>query len=203
MLATVTGFPISTTHSLTGALVGCGLASAGTQLNLGVLREQFVLPLLLSPFLAVALGATLYLVCHFARLHLGITKQWCICVGAERQLVPLPQPASVLSAQALPTLRVAADTITRCSEQYAGRFLGISCQRAMDGSHFLSAGIVSFARGLNDTPKIAALLLVADVFKIEWSMVMVAIAMAIGIFFGFYPARKAARLDPIEALRYE
>jgi PiT family inorganic phosphate transporter len=50
----------------------------------------------------------------------------------------------------------------------------------MDVAHFLSAGIVSFARGLNDTPKIAAMLLVVQPLDIRWSMTAVAAAMAIG-----------------------
>ena len=37
ILATLLGFPISTTHGLTGALVGAGLVAAGTRVNFALL----------------------------------------------------------------------------------------------------------------------------------------------------------------------
>ena len=67
----------------------------------------------------------------------------------------------------------------------------------------LIGGIVGIAFGLGGSRAIS--------YFAEWRTLVApgAIVLAfgfaagIGIFFGFYPARKASRLDPIEALRYE
>jgi PiT family inorganic phosphate transporter len=180
ILATRLGFPISTTHGLTGAIVGAGLTASGGQVAFAVLGAQFVTPLLLSPVVAVLLGAVLYLVLRTVRLRAGITKESCFCLGEEVRVVPLPQPSSVLMLQqaAMPTF--ALDSETKCSQRYAGAYLGVNCQQLMDAAHFVSSGVVSFARGLNDTPKIAALLLVVPLLEIRWGLVLVAVAMGLG-----------------------
>ena len=135
LLATRLGFPISTTHALTGALVGAGLAGGDHSVNFAALGKGFVQPLLLSPVIAVAAGALV----HFA----------------------------LKAAHGEPDHRT----------------------RTLDALHFLSGGAVGFARGLNDTPKIAALLLVAKALDIRWGLLAVAVTMAVG---GLLNARRVA-----------
>ena len=59
----------------------------------------------------------------------------------------------------------------------------------LDVAHFMSAGMVGFARGLNDTPKIAALLLIGTALPLRVAVVAVGASMAVG---GWLGARRVA-----------
>src|SRR6266480_5814049 len=189
ILATLLGFPISTTHGLTGALVGAGIVTGASNVNFAALGKDFVMPLLLSPVIAVIVGAGLYSILRALRLWFCIGKEMCVCVGTETQILPVPLPNGLFAAEVLPKFSVTADQPAVCQQRYTGSFFGFNAGKLVDGFHFLSAGAVSFARGLNDTPKIAALLLVAAVLKIQWGLVAVAVAMAVG---GLLNAKKVA-----------
>lgn len=190
ILATLLGFPISTTHGITGAIAGCGFVAVGKGVNFAVLGKGFVLPLLLSPILAIALGGLLYFIFRTLRIVCGINKEWCVCVGSEERVIALPRPASAFARQPSPLeITLSVDQLENCRERYAGSMLGLSSQQVMDGAHFLSAGVVSFARGLNDAPKIVALLLLLKWMDIRWGFFAVAMTMALG---GLLNGRKVA-----------
>jgi len=190
ILATVTGFPISTTHALTGAMVGCGLLAVGSGVNFAALQKGFLLPLLLSPVLAIVLAALLYVALRLIRILFGVEKEWCACIGSEDRVLVMPQPSSPIARQAIaPEYSVMFGETTVCAERYRGSMIGVNMQTVMDGAHFLSAGVVCFARALNDTPKIVAVLLILKALDISWGFLAVAAMMMLG---GLIHSRKIA-----------
>ena len=198
LVATLTGFPISTTHSLTGALVGSGLVAVGSGVRLGVLGKSFLAPLLFSPVAALLLAGGAYLLFRYVRRRLGVTKEWYVSVGHARRATAATQTASTLALDMLATgsdyqVSIGPDgggVEKGAVKRYAGSVIGIGVQRLLDFGHFLSAGMVSFARGLNDTPKIVALLLVVQGLAIQQGILIVAVAMAAG---GLLSAGRVAR----------
>lgn len=161
-LATLLGMPTSTTHALTGALAGAALVAAPSTLGWGVLLTDFAQPLLLSPVLAVVLTTLFYLVLHRLRRGLGVRRQTCLCIGQQSpQPVVLTGDGAALLVGARSRTVVQIGTADRCVEQYSGRLVGVTVQEGVDAVHYLSGGAVCFARAVNDTPKIAALLLAA------------------------------------------
>ena len=67
----------------------------------------------------------------------------------------------------------------------------------------LIGGLIGVALGVGGALAIAQLAGWRIVISPEAVVLAVAFAFVIGVFFGFYPARKAARLNPVEALRFE
>jgi len=120
-----------------------------------------------------------------------VEREMCVCIGgaALEPVLCRPDGSAVLCSTGL---SLSAAELSVCVERYQGRVLGFDAQRALDLLHVFSAGAVSFARGLNDTPKIVALLLASTALgtNLGTSMALVGIAMAVG---GVLNASRIAR----------
>ncbi len=181
LLATRIGVPISTTHSLMGALIGAGLVAPGHAVDFGFAARKFFLPLLVSPVLAIGLTYLLYRVLRALRARWGLTSESCVCVGEEKA-VAVPATAPALHSAAASEYAVRVGDARGCTEQYNEAAVGLGAQGMLDKAHFLTSGMTSFARGLNDTPKIVGILTAAGLVGIEprLGIVLVGVIMALG-----------------------
>ena len=64
-------------------------------------------------------------------------------------------------------------------------------------------GLIGIVLALFVSILLASILQVPFIFNTSIVVIAFAFSTAVGLVFGYFPARKAARLDPIEALRYE
>jgi inorganic phosphate transporter, PiT family len=187
LLATRYGLPVSTTHALTGALVGAGLLATHGHVMLAKLGSSFLLPLAFSPLLSILITLLIYPLFKFARNSSGVTSQTCVCIGEQYEEV-IVQPEGTLALRSS-GLVLQTGQATDCVQRYQGRMLGVEAGAVLDTLHYLSAGAVGFARGLNDTPKIVALLIAAQAVAPNAGLALVAVVMAIG---GLLNARRVA-----------
>lgn len=185
-LATMTGFPISTTHALLGGLIGAGLAS-GQSVAVDKLAGTYVLPLLLSPLVSVILATLIYPTFKMAKRICGVNGETCLCIDGKDEIVEVTLGgAAILKSTGL---SLTLDQMEVCRTKYLGTVAGIQAHEFLNASHYFTAGAVSFARGLNDTPKIVGLLLAARFLEIHHALFAVGIVIAIG---GLLGAHKVA-----------
>lgn len=170
LFASATGLPVSTTHALTGAIVGVALSLGGVEsIRWGLLLSGIAAPLALSPFVSGVIGYG---------MHGPATRLAEACVCAEEQVTP----AVVVSDGTLIGRPVGALVIsaTGC-DPAPGRV------RLMAGpvTHWGAAAAISFARGVNDNPKIAALGALAFASMgagLAGAFALTALAMTVGSF---------------------
>lgn len=172
LFASRTGLPVSTTHAIAGALAGAGVVAQGAAaLHWSFLARRVALPLALSPLLSVALVSALF---PLLRRGMNRFESYCLCIE-RRELVPAGAALAMSPVAASPF--VAPERECDASPAVAARL------SAIDAFHWLSSALASFARGLNDTPKIVALGVVATALFGAGGFPLyaaIAVAMAVG-----------------------
>ncbi|WP_432840176.1 inorganic phosphate transporter [Dactylosporangium sp. CA-092794] len=175
-LASITKLPVSTTHALVGSLIGAGLVLQSGEVRWGGLVPKVVEPLLLSIAVAYVISLVLTMLVKLLR---SVTAPKA--AATEKVPVPAGGPATTESE----TEAVAAPEAA--PEAPPSRFGPINVL------HWLSSGLASAARGLNDTPKIAAVggfALIPAGYSANAVSLVVAVAMTLGSLLGIRVARR-------------
>ena len=196
-LATIVGMPTSTTHALMGALLGVALAVDPASIRVDQLGSRFFGPMLLSPVLAIVLTTVLYAGWRWFSAHRARAAERCLCVAPARSEV-VASPSGVLAfsgGSAAAALRWRTGTVAECRAEGRahGGVLRLSAQSVANAVHGLSGGAVCFARALNDTPKIAAVLLVTGTAASLGSPGTLALVTAAAVAGGLLQSRRVAR----------
>lgn len=144
-LSTWRRLPVSTTHALTGSLLGAGALFASNAVQWNVLLVKVVEPLLISVLIAWAASTALAVAGRliFAR---AFAAQGAPETAVEA--VPVAEHEMVTVGAAPHTAITAAEAPVRAPSRGSG---------AISGAHWFTSGLTSFARGMNDTPKIVAI----------------------------------------------
>lgn len=186
-LAAWRGLPISTTMALVGAMAGAGLIAIGWAVHFSALVGTFLVPLLVSPIIALIPALLLAPLLRRWVAHHATAEPGCLC--AVDAAVATPEGIMLRESNA-PALMAGSESA--CREQGARPVARWNARRTEDALLFLLGGAVSFARGLNDTPKVAALLLPVALLTGHdtFAVALVGVGMMIG---GLLGARRVAR----------
>jgi PiT family inorganic phosphate transporter len=201
LIASRTGLPISTTHALAGAIVGSAISAGGVQgVHWQLLLSTVAVPLVVSPVLA---GGLSYLVDSAASRRLAYAARICVCV-ADRPLMVSSETfnSAATTSRAVSIPLVIVDEERSCAES------AVSGLQITDAAHWMTSAALSFARGLNDTPKIVALGAVAVTAagaSEAWLFAVCACAMSAGsLLTGTRVTRTLAEtittIDPLKGL---
>ena len=194
LLATFLKMPTSTTHALMGSLVGVALAIDPARIRVDRLGSLFFAPMLLSPLIAIVTAAGLYFVSR------GVVSRWaapasdaCLCAGTlEPELAASAGGAAALSSMNAIPIRVRMGTPTTCGTGQGAWPIQLKASHVANVAHGLSGGAVCFARALNDTPKIAAVLLATGALAGANHAAILAAVTSIVVLGGIFQSRGVA-----------
>ncbi|MBI4377924.1 MAG: inorganic phosphate transporter [Nitrospinae bacterium] len=174
ILASGIGMPVSTTHAIVGAMVGAGLVFTGWDgVMWGSVFNKIFIPLLLSPLLSFTLT---FIIFRLIKIQLYEAANYCLCLESRQNVFVQCSKGDTALSTDTGEVGIVVDEEKVCNNN----FVTTLRLNLLDIMHWISSGFVCMTRGLNDTPKIAVIILSSSLFTSPWIFFFLTLAMTIG-----------------------